>query len=159
MAISKARRRLRIVLGILLVLSFGFFGTMAYTYVQIRQHNIKILDIAPTLFKADILQHQAWAFMLDDNGKTAVAINLINKSVFSRQYKYAGLSMLEGIAEKGYAPAQYHYATITLARYSISMYDKKDALEYYKKSARQGYQPAIEKLAMLEEQNFQAFPP
>lgn len=105
MGVSKARKRFRKFLGILLLLSLCFFSVSSYFYVNVKTKRIKILDIAPTLFMIDIYQHQARAMIGSQNDRYAIAKELNRKGLFSAQYGQAGLDMMQGLADEGYQPA------------------------------------------------------
>jgi hypothetical protein len=147
MDISRTRRNFRTILGGLLILSCVFFMGMAGLYGALKMRYVKMLDIAPTLFQIDILQHQAKAVFSDQDGKLHIAEKMIRNSLFSPIYAGAGLVMLEDLAKAGHAPSQTRQADLML-RFTP---DKKDeAIAYYRSAAAQDYIPAQEKLAALE---------
>ena len=149
MAISKARKRFRVFLGMMLALSLGFFCTAAFFYIGLKQKRIKMADMAPALFQIDIYQYQALAMLSSDDEKLRIGKSLIQKGVFDPVYGKAGKEMIEELAENGHAPSQKTYADIIYMRMETSAEHRTLAMDYYKKSADQGYKPAQERLAEL----------
>ena len=150
MAVSKARKRFRIFLGCTLALSLAFFATAAYVRVNIKQKNISYDDVRPTLFRIDVYQHQAKAMISNDDEKLKIGKSLFQKRIFSDIYYYAGLEMIENLAEKGHAPSQTIHADILLNGFNQNDGTKTVAVYFYNKAADQGYRPAQERLASLE---------
>ncbi len=148
MAISRARRNFRVFLGLLLLLSLGFFSVSAYYYVSVKQKKIRLSEIAPTLFQADIYHYYALSYMRGEDGQHQIAKQLYNKGIFDHSYRQAGDDMMANLADNGHAPSQVFQADI-LMYYGNTQEDKDIAHQYYKDAAAQGYVPAIEKLALL----------
>ncbi len=147
MAISAARKRFRVFLGICLLLSLGFFSAAVIVYAGVRTKTIKVADVAPTLFQIDIAQHQIMASISSDDEKLRIAKRVYQKGVFSRLYMNAGDDMILDLAEDGHAASQKTYADIIYSRMNGNPNRLTLALEYYRKSADQGYEPARERLA------------
>lgn len=150
MAISRARRNFRIFLGVLLLLSFGFFSASAYLYVNVKQRNIRLSEVAPTLFTIDVYHYYARSYMNSHDGQHDIAKNLYRKGMASKIYTKAGFQMMESLAIAGHAPSQVFQADVLMAYGDEGEQDKAKA--YYVEAAAQGYAPAIEKLAFLNNQ-------
>ena len=149
MAISRVRRNFRVFLGFLLLFSFGFFSVSAYFYVSVKQHKIKLATIAPTLFQIDIYHYYARSYLSDQNGQYLIAKRLYEKSIFDPVYYDASIEMVHSLAENGHPPSQVFKGDILMS-YGSSKEHKDAARQYYQNAADQGYNPAIEKLALLE---------
>ncbi len=145
MAISKARRNFRVFLGVILLLSLGFFSISSYFYVAVKQCKISMLSIAPTLFQIDVYQHYAKAYFEDNDGKYKVAMKLYKMGFFHPLYGEAGQYMMIDLAEQGHAPSQVFRGDMIWA-YGTSE-ERGKAISYYEKAAEQNYTPAIERLA------------
>lgn len=150
MAVSRARKSFRVFLGITLLLSLSFFATSVYFYVNVRQKNIKVLDIAPTLFRIDIVKHQLQASLSGDDERLRIGKSLYQKGVFSGLYMQAGDDMILDLAERGHAEAQTTYADIIVKRPNSTAPRLTLALNFYRQAAAQGYEPAQLRLADLE---------
>jgi TPR repeat protein len=149
MAISAARKRFRVFLGVCLLLSLGFFSAAVVIYAGVRTKAIKVADVAPTLFQIDIAQHQILASVSSDDERLKIAKSLYQKGVFSRLYMNAGDDMILDLAQEGHAASQKAYADIIYSRMNGNPNRLTLALEYYRKSADQGYEPARLRLAGL----------
>ncbi len=99
------------------------------------------------IFAADVVQHKALALTKDEDGKFKIATSLIQKGFFSPQYEQAGLTMLKKLADKGHAPSQTIHANILLLLDTAG--HRHQAEYYYTQAARQGYEPAQDKLTEL----------
>lgn len=150
MAISRARRNFRIFLGVLLLLSMGFFSASAYLYVNVKQRNIRLSDVAPTLFKIDIYQYYALSYINNQDGQHDIAKHLYRKGMASGMYTKAGFQMMDSLAMAGHAPSQVFQANVLMTHGDEE--EKVKAKAYYMNAAAQGYAPAIEKLAFLRNQ-------
>lgn len=153
MGISKARKRFRIFLGILFLLSFCFFSISSYLYISVKQRKIKLLDIAPTLFAIDIFTYKAKAYLQDENGKYDTATELCRKGFSSFLYTNGCYDILDELSKDGHAPSKFSKANLILLSWPITEEQKNEAYALYKESARAGYEPAIEKLALLESES------
>lgn len=78
MALSRARKTFRVILGLMLMLSTTFFGTAVYFYHTIKQDRSKLAQFAPTLFQIDVYQYQAKAMFTNTEGKHEIASALLN---------------------------------------------------------------------------------
>ncbi len=145
MAISRARLNFRIFLGILLVLSFGFFSISAYYYMSVKKRSISITSITPTLFQLDIYQHYARAYFQNKDEQHIIANSLYNKGFFAQSYRMAGADMMEDLADSGHAPSQVVHADIVLRDNNI---DDREAIakSYYEAAANQDYPLAVSRL-------------
>ena len=150
MAISRARRNFRIFLGVLLLLSFGFFSASAYLYVNVKQKNIRLSEVAPTLFTIDVYHYYARSYINSHDGQHKIAKKLYSKGLASNIYTNAGYDMMKSLAVAGHAPSQVFHADVLMAYGDEN--EKKKAKDYYVEAAAQGYTPAIEKLAFLNNQ-------
>lgn len=149
MAISAARKRFRVFLGVCLLLSLTFFSAAVLVYAGVRTKTIKVADVAPTLFQIDIAQHQILASISGDDEKLRIGKRLYQKGLFSRLYMHAGDDMILDLAQQGHAASQKAYADIIYSRMNGNPNRLTLALEYYRKSAEQGYEPARLRLAGL----------
>tara|TARA_R110001592_G_scaffold16881_9_gene71621 strand:+ start:47861 stop:48337 length:477 start_codon:yes stop_codon:yes gene_type:complete len=149
MAISRARRNFRILLGVLLLFSFSFFSVSAYFYTSVKQRKISLRSIAPTLFQIDVYHYYALSYLKDTDGKFTIASKVYGKGIFNPIYTRAGGDMMQNLADDGYAPSQVFLADILMI-YGDTQEHQTKAFQYYKDAASQGYAPAIEKLALLE---------
>ncbi|MCB1591900.1 MAG: hypothetical protein KDI90_05555 [Alphaproteobacteria bacterium] len=150
MAISKARKRFRVFLGVALVLSLAFFGTTAYVYMEIKNKTISIAQIGPTLFTIDVTKHQIFAAFSSDEKKLEIGKKLYQQGVFSPQYARAGEDMIRDLADRGHAPAQTAYGDLIYARFIHARMNAEQlpvAQDYYRMAAEQGYEPAQQRLA------------
>ena len=137
-------------LGVLLLLSLGFFSASAYLYVNVKQRNIHLSDVAPTLFKIDIYQYYALSYLNNQDGQHDIAKHLYRKGMASKIYTKAGFQMMDSLAMAGHAPSQVFQAGVLMAYGDDN--EKYKAKTYYISAAAQGYAPAIEKLAFLNNQ-------
>ena len=148
MPISRARRNFRFFLGVLLLISLGFFSVSAYYYTSVKQHKIKLSTIAPTLFQIDIYHYYAMSYLQNKDEQFLTARKLYGKGIFDATYTKAGDAMMQTLADNGHPPSQVFQADI-LMMYADTQEDKDMARQYYENAADQGYNPAIEKLAFL----------
>lgn len=149
MAVSRARKNFRIILGILLVLSVSFFSTAAYFRIQTKQKNVDILAIAPTLFEIDIIQQRAIATFSNQDQQHKIAKNMIRQGVFSSIYTRAGKNMMQELAQDGHAPSQTAYGDILMRTFPMTEENKALAKNYFELAAAQGYAPAKNILSEL----------
>lgn len=144
---SPARRYFRFVLYGLLALSVLFAGTAVTARVMARHDKDFLLEWAPTLFRIDIMQYQARAFFSGDEGKFAIA-NTLYRSWFSGAvYRRAGMEIYDDLAERGYAPAQFLKGSVLI---NGPPGRQAEGLALIRLAAAQNYQPAIERLALLD---------
>ena len=144
---SRARRNLRKVLGLLLILSFGFFSTVVCFRIAVKNKSVKITDISKTLFELDILQHRAMATFSSQEEQLRIANKMISNSLFDPVYGRAAIIMLDDLSLTGHAPSQKTFADLILR---TKIREKSEAEALYKLSAAQGYIPARDKLIELE---------
>jgi len=102
--IHPARRAFRKALLALMGLSFVFLLFVVGLRIHYRDGRIEG-PVQTALFEADVLHHKARAFVGDDEEDMVVINSLLQLSVFSPIYTYAGIEMLEKKAETGYYPA------------------------------------------------------
>ncbi len=143
MAISRARRNFRRFLYVLLVFSMLFMGTAAYYRTSFQRTK----EIAPLLFKIDVVQFQARAFFSNDDEKFKIALKLHDYGIFSPTYSNAGIAMLEDMVQDGYAPAQMIKANYLINTPSENA--RTEAIELYTLAAAQNHAPAIEAISRL----------
>ncbi len=149
MAISTARRNFRIMLGIMLIMSFSFAAVSSYFYISVKQRKISIVEITPALFQIDIYSHYAKSVFQDQEGKYKTANTLYQKGFFSNQYRLAGMDMIKTLADDGHAPSQVFQGDILLYL-GQGPNDVEEAKSYYQAAAKQNYHPAYEKLSKLK---------
>lgn len=149
MAISLARKRFRIFLGFLLVLSCAFTFTASYYYVGLKHKRISIFEIAPTAFMIDVYQKYLLSLLEGQDGRHKIAAGMYRDSYMDIQYLKTANYMMTKLADEGHAPSQTYQANI-LYIYGKEEADKDKALQYYRQAAAQNYRPAIEKLAKIE---------
>lgn len=148
--ISRARKNFRIVLGVMFIAAFGFCATASYFYVAVKNKNVRILDIAPTLFAMDITQYKVQAFFSPQETDHIIAVGLMRKGLFSPLYADAGVKMIAQLADQGYPPSQLLHGDLMLR--NAPQYHE-DGLRYIRAAADQGYEPAIERMAAFEHPN------
>jgi TPR repeat protein len=144
--LSTPRKIFRGGLLALAMLSFAFFTAIVVFRVHPGTKDF-LKDNIEYIFAADVVQHKALALTKDEDGKFKIATSLIQKGFFSPQYEQAGLDMLKELADKGHAPSQTVHANILL--FIDTAGHKHQAEFYYTQAARQGYEPARDKLAEL----------
>jgi hypothetical protein len=145
---SQARRNLRKVLGALLLLSFGFFSTVVFFRIAVKNKMIEITEISKTLFELDILQHRAMATFSSQEEQLRIANKMIGNSLFDPTYGKAGIIMLDDLALSGHAPSQMAFADLIMR---TKIRTKSEAEAYYKLAAAQGYIPARDRLEEIEQ--------
>lgn len=146
--IHPAHKTLRYFLYICLGLSVVFISTVVY--LRMNYHHLRDNPaLRDTIFQADIYQHQFYTVWGDDAEDLLIVRELFRKSFFSRIYRYAALDMLEDQAEEGYPPAQTLHADMIL-HYKHTDNPEQDAQHYYNLAAAQDYEPAIDKLSVLQ---------
>ena len=145
MAASTTRKKFRMLLAALLLLSLSFFSVTAYFFMSVKNQKTDIAELAPTLFYIDISQHYLRSYLQDDDGKYDIAVSLFSKGFFDKSYTIAAHKLMQPLVEKEHAP------TLVFKANGLVRKDREHAIEYYQTAAAQGYEPAIEKLAMLEE--------
>ena len=138
------RRNFRVFLGIMLILSAGFFSAVTYYERALENNDVDVSSIRPILFKADIYGHYAKSYIISRDEKLVMAKELFRKGMFDRSYRDAGMDMMTDLAESGHAPTQVYFADIL-----ISFSERETAEKYYKAAAKQGYRPAQQKIAFL----------
>ena len=144
-----AHRTLRYFLYVCLGASFLFIATVIY--LRMNYHHLRESpELRHTIFQADIYQHKAYTLFGDDADDLMVVRELFRKSFASRIYRYAALDMLKQQADEGYPPAQTLHADMIL-HYKHTDNPEQDAQHYYTLAAAQDYEPAIEKLSVLQD--------
>ena len=79
---------------------------VAVVFFRIAYHDKTLpLPMTTMLFKADVMQHEAWALVSDDAQDMRIAERLLKLSVFSPVYSDAGFERLTTKADEGYVPA------------------------------------------------------
>lgn len=145
--ISRARKNFRIALGVMLITAFGFCATASYFYIAVKNKNVRILDIAPTLFAMDITQYKVQAFFSPQETDHIIAVGLMRKGLFSPLYADAGIKMIADLADQGYPPSQLLQGDLMLR--GAPQYHQ-DGMRYIKAAADQGYEPALVRLAAFD---------
>ena len=148
MAVSKARKRFRRFLLILLVFSASFFTLSAFFYASVKQHKIPLSALAPTLFQIDVYHYYARSYLTNKDGQHDIAIELLDRAFFSPLYYEAGSTMLASLADNGHPPSQVTQGDILMNTYPLQE-NRKKALHYYETAAAQDYQPALDRLDMI----------
>ncbi|MFN3701249.1 MAG: hypothetical protein ACK4VI_06980 [Alphaproteobacteria bacterium] len=144
--LPRPRKILRQVLLCTLLLSTVFCAAMITLKVNRSAHWYVAQNYQTEIFHTDIAIHKFRASFQNDEKQYQTALTLLNKGLFSRLYRVAGLKMLKDIADDGYAPAQTLYGDILI--YSANSIDQRtEAAKYYAMAAAQNYAPAIEKIA------------
>ncbi len=69
--------------------------------------------MAAFFLKADVVQHQVWAFVSDDAQDMRIAEDLLRLGFISRIYSDAGFQMIREKADGGYPPAIQRLAYYT----------------------------------------------
>jgi hypothetical protein len=123
-------------------LSFCFFALAAGTFGALRSDVIEMKDIAPTIFAVDVAHFQTRAYFSEPEDQHKIAIDLINKGFFDRQYSIAGFNMIDDLVINRYAPAQTTKADI-LMRYAQTEAQTELAMALYQQAAAQDYAPAM----------------
>lgn len=147
--ISKPRKIFRYVLLLILAMSFGVF---AFGVAIKTNHNFKryiVHNYTQEIINLDVIKYETLAKFQDTKNRHDTALELIQLSFFSDKYGQSGLNMLKKEADTGYAPSQHMYGKLLSKAYP----DEKNQLEafiYLKKSANQGYNPAILSIAELK---------
>jgi TPR repeat protein len=149
--IHPARKAFRGFLCVCMLGSFLFLSGIVY--LRMNYHHIRDNpELRNTLFKADVLKHQAQAYWADDEGDVTIAVSLINKGLFSSIYSKAGFKMLRDNADNGSPASQTKHADLIIA-YRMGADPNRRAAHYYQLAAAQNYAPAIEKLSVLHSAN------
>lgn len=104
-AVHPARKAFRSFLFICLCASLGFF--VAVVSLRITYRNDKPIEgpLQAHIFYLDVMKHNAYAIVSDDEEDMRIAEQLLRMGIFSPIYSNAGLDMLEAKAENGYQPA------------------------------------------------------
>lgn len=147
MSLSPARRNFRFVLYGLLAISVLFAGTAVAARVMARHDKNFLLTWGPTLFQIDIMQYQARAFLTDDAGKFVIAHKLYSSWFSGIVYRKAWMEIFDDLAERDYAPAQFFKGSLLV---SGPPEKQAEGLRLIRLAAEQNYQPAIERLALLD---------
>ena len=103
-AIHPVRKAFRRVLFVCLAASMGFF--IAVVALRVTYKNDRPIEgaLQARIFHLDVMKHQAYAVISDDEGDMDIAVALLKLGFFSRIYSDAGFEMLQAKADKGYQP-------------------------------------------------------
>lgn len=104
-----ARKVFRRFLLACLCFSFVFLFTIIFLRILYKDKNLPT-DMAVFFLKADVVQHQVWAFASDDAQDMRIAESLLKLGYISRIYSDAGFKMMRETSERGYAPASSRLA-------------------------------------------------
>ena len=142
------RRKFRKFLYCLLAVSFLFAGSMAY--LRMNYHLVRDNpQFREVIFKAHITQMSIASYFQTDEEQLNAAIKMANSSLFSQSYWVSGNKKIKQLTDEGYAPAQVVYADM-LIHHNNSVAARARAHQYYQLAAAQNYQPAIDKLSILQ---------
>jgi len=89
------------------------------------------------------------SYFQTDEEQLNAAIKMANSSLFSQSYWVSGNKKIKQLTDEGYAPAQVVYADM-LIHHNNSVAARARAHQYYQLAAAQNYQPAIDKLSILQ---------
>lgn len=104
-AIHPVRKAFRHVLFICLCASLGFFVAVVALRITYKDDKPIKGPLQTHIFHMDVMKHQAYAIISDDEEDMRIAEQLLRLGFFSRIYSDAGLDMLEAKANAGYQPA------------------------------------------------------
>lgn len=156
--VSRPRKYFRHVLLALLLVSFAFFATIVTLRINRSAHWHMVRNYQEQIFQADVLQHRFALIFQDDREDYVTAEKMLGDSFFSPIYAEAGLSMMQDLADKGLPEAQTRYGDLIMLGFDINdeqeiikpaTTNESKAYKYYKMAAMQGYEPAKDKLALL----------